>query len=91
MPTATSLGRSDTPCGFTCKQKMHGGLVCAISENENDHSDKMYCKNCWRSGDAVVVNSGATNNHSSSDYNGIVNQSGWIIAISHRIITIVSI
>ena len=33
---------------------MHGGIFCAVFENEDDHSDKLYCKKCGRPGNSVV-------------------------------------
>ena len=47
---------------------MNGGIFCAIFENKDDYSGKMYCKKCEWPGDGVV-NSGTTTDRSSSNYN----------------------
>ena len=35
---------------------MHGGIFCAVFENEDDYRGKMYCKKCGCPGDSVVPN-----------------------------------
>ena len=67
MPAASLLGPSDTHRCYSCKGRMHGGIFCAVFENDDDYSGKMYCKKCGRPGDGVV-NSCITD-RSSSNYN----------------------
>ena len=42
----TLLGPRDTHQCYTCKERMHGEIMCSIFENEEDHSGHMYCLKC---------------------------------------------
>ena len=44
----TPLGPKDTHRCYTCKKRMHGGIFCALFENEDDYTGNMYCKKCGR-------------------------------------------
>ena len=42
------LGPKDTHRCYTCKNRMHGGIFCALFENEDEYTGNMFCKKCGR-------------------------------------------